>query len=38
MFRISDQVLKGIKMTEVMILLTSVSSHALSKSFSGGVR
>jgi hypothetical protein len=35
MFRFSEQVWKGIKMTEVMTLLTSVSGHALVKSFSG---
>ena len=34
MFRISDQVWKGMQMTEVMTLLTSVSGHALVKSFS----
>ena len=35
MFRFSDQVWKGMQMTEVMTLLTSVSGHALVKSFSG---
>ena len=35
MFRFSDQVWKGMQMSEVMTLLTSVSSHALVKSFSG---
>ena len=35
MFRFSDQVWKGMQMTEVMTLLTSVSGHAIVKSFSG---
>ena len=35
MFRFSDKVWKGMQMTEVMTLLTSVSGHSLVKSFSG---
>ena len=35
MFRISDQVWKGVQMSEVITLLTSVSGHSLVKSFSG---
>ena len=35
MFKFSDQIWKGIQMNEVMTLLTSVSGHALVKSFSG---
>ena len=35
MFSFSDDVLKGMQMTEVMTLLTSVSGHSLLKSFSG---
>ena len=35
MFRFFDQVWKEMQMTEVMTLLTSVSGHALVKSFSG---
>ncbi|MDC1271848.1 hypothetical protein N8Z94_04505, partial [Planktomarina temperata] len=35
MFRISDQVWKGMQMSEVITLLTSVSGHSLVKSFSG---
>ena len=35
MFRFSDQVWKGMQMSEVITLLTSVSGHALVKSFSG---
>ena len=35
MFRISDQVWKGMQMSEVITLLTSVSCHSLVKSFSG---
>jgi len=35
MFRFSDKVWKGMQMGEVMTLLTSVSGHALVKSFSG---
>ena len=35
MFRFSDQVWKGMQMTEVMTLLTSTTGHALVKGFSG---
>ena len=35
MFRFSDQVWKGMQMTEVVTLLTSATGHALVKSFSG---
>ena len=35
MFRFFDQVWKEMQMTEVMTLLTSVSGHALVKSFRG---
>ena len=35
MFRFSDQVWKGMQMSEVMTLLTSATGHALVKSFSG---
>ena len=35
MFRFFDQVWKGMQMTEVITLLTSVSGHALVKNFSG---
>jgi hypothetical protein len=35
MFRFSDQVWKGMLMSEVMTLLTSTSGHAFVKRFSG---
>ena len=35
MFSFSDDVLKGMQMTEVMTLLTSATGHPLVKSFSG---
>jgi hypothetical protein len=35
MFRVSEQVWKGMQMTEVMTLLTSAIGHVLVKSFSG---
>ena len=35
MFRFSDQVWKGMQMGEVVTILTSVSGHALVKSFRG---
>jgi len=35
MFRFSEQVWKGMQMGEVVTILTSISGHALVKSFSG---
>jgi hypothetical protein len=35
MFSFSDDVLKGMQMTEVITLLTSATGHALVKSFRG---